>query len=215
MKNIHSALFVLAALIPCAAQADLAYRVEQVEIPVMVADDNQVFASMHKFYVGASYNFSMWDSFTDDTNVHVTGENTSSFDVSTGMRLYDTVRLDLNYSRTRARWSEFSLDGDTGLLSLIFDARIDSLYRVLRTQRVVPYVGVGGGLNWNSSDDVRFDTKITPVAAAMAGVGFELGERFSVDLGYRYMYMFTPKFDVIHDLAPTAHQFRAGFRVNL
>ena len=39
----------------------------------------------------------------------------------------------------------------------------------------------------------------------MAGLGVELGEHFALDLGYRYMYMFSPEFDVISDFAPVAH----------
>ena len=64
------------------------------------------------------------------------------------------------------------------------------------------------------ADGAKIDDKLSPVAAVMAGLGIELGEYFTIDAGYRYMYMFSPKFDVVDGLNPTAHQFRVGARIN-
>ena len=66
----------------------------------------------------------------------------------------------------------------------------------------------------NSADSAKIENKISPVISAMAGLGVELGAHFALDLGYRYMYMFSPEFDVISDFAPVAHQFRLGARVH-
>lgn len=204
-------------MLPMVSHAAIPYRVEQVEMPTVApvgGHDNQAFARRHRFYIGASYNFSMWDSYTDDKNVRVSGKNTSSFDVSAGVRLYDVFRLEANYINTRAEWNAFSLTGHTGMINAIVDARIDNIYRIFRSQHIVPYVGVGAGLNWNSPEDVHIENKISPVVAAIAGIGFDFGEHFTIDLGYKYFYMFTPEFDAVADLAPSAHQLRAGVRMN-
>ncbi len=208
---------LILSMLPFAANAAIPYRVEQVDMPVVIpasGHDSQAFARDHRFYIGASYNFSMWADYTDDANVCVDGKNTSSFDVSAGIRLYDVFRLEANYINTRAEWNAFSLTGHTGMLNAIFDARIDNIYRFFRSQHFVPYVGVGAGLNWNSAEDVHIDTKISPVVAAIAGLGIDFGEHFTIDLGYKYLYIFSPEFDMISDLSPSAHQFRAGVRVN-
>lgn len=210
-------LFGALCLLPMAANAAIPYRVEQVKMPAAAIPDGndvQAFARNYRFYLGGAYNFSMWNNGTDDANVSVAGKNTSSFEAVAGIRIVDTFRLEANYVRTNAKWNSFSLTGDTAFINAIFDARIDSMYRLFRSQKLVPYVGVGAGLTWNSVDNATIENKISPVAAAMAGLGIELGNRFTLDFGYRYVYMFSPNFDVIADFAPTAHQFRAGVRVN-
>jgi len=212
--------YLLAAtvcLMPYIANAAIPYRAQQNRMPAPTTPggrDSEAFARLHRFYVGGMYDFSMWQSYTDDNDVHAGGKNTSSFEAVAGVRISDTFRLEANYIRTRAKWNSFSMDGNTGFINAIFDARIDNLYRLFYTQHLVPYIGAGAGLSWNKADDAHIDNKITPAVAAMAGLGIELGEYFTIDAGYRYMYMFTPKFDVIKDLAPIAHQFRIGARVN-
>lgn len=205
-------------LTPCIADAAIPYRIQQNNVPSAAAtrggNDSQSFAREHRFYAGAMYDFSMWSGYTDKHDIHFDGKNTSSFEVVLGIRPYDIFRIEANYINTRAKWGDASLDGQTGFINAILDARIDSMYRLFYKQHLVPYVGVGAGLSWNSADNAHIDDKISPAVAAMAGLGIELGEWFTIDAGYRYMYMFTPKFDVIDNLAPTAHQFRIGARVN-
>lgn len=200
---------------PCVCSAAIPYRAQQAAAPAIVADidENQAFAAHHRFYAGAMYNFSMWQNATDG-DVHTGGKNTSSVEGVLGVRVSDTFRIEANYLRTDADWNAFSLTGDTVFLNAIVDARIDSLYRLFYRQRLIPYVGAGAGMSWNSSDDVKIDDSASPVLAALAGIGIEMGEYFTVDLGYRYFYMFRPKFDIMPDFAPAAHQFRAGVRIN-
>ncbi len=203
--------------VPMMANAAIPYRVEQIKKPAreVLGIDNEALARVRRFYIGGAYNFAMWQNYTDDTNASVTGKNTSSFEAIAGLRIYDTFRLEANYVRTKADWSQLSFTGDTALLNAIWDARIDNIYRLFRTQMLVPYVGVGAGLSWNSADDgIKMDKKITPVAAAMAGIGVEFNTIFALDFGYRYFYMFKPDIDVMPDLAPAAHQFRAGVRIS-
>ncbi len=211
-------IFTIAlSMMPMVATAAIPYRVEQVEMPVVLpasGHDSQALARQHRFYIGASYNLSMWDGYTDSNDGHISGKNTSSFDVSAGIRLYDVFRIEANYIDTRAEWNQFSLTGHTGMINAIIDARIDNIYRIFRSQRFVPYVGVGAGLNWNSVEDVHIKDKISPVVAAIAGIGIDFGKHFTIDLGYKYFYMFSPDFDTVSDFAPAAHQFRAGVRVN-
>ncbi|MBD5389323.1 porin family protein [bacterium] len=202
---------------PILANAAVPYRV-QTRGPIAGNTDNDTeqFARAHRFYVGASYNLSAWqDAGTPSAYIpSVGGKNTSSFDISAGMRIYDTFRLEANYTRADAQWRGFSMTGDVAMINAVVDARMDALYRLFQTQRIVPYVGVGAGVSFNSAEHIQIDNKTTPAAAALAGIGFELGEWFTVDLGYRYLYIFEPKFNGLDDLAPTAHQFRAGIRVN-
>lgn len=218
MKMKTKILFsLICAIIATSANAAIPYRVQQVNMPAADTPnghDAEAFARDKRFYVGGMYNFSMWDKFTDDENTHIGGKNTSSFEGLAGIRLYDIFRIEANYIRTNAKYDTFKLTGDTAMVNAIFDARIDNIYRLFYRQRLVPYVGVGGGLSWNSATDIHIDDKIAPVAAVMAGIGVEMGPYFTVDLGYRYFYMFSPKFDGIKDLNPTANQFRAGVRVN-
>ena len=212
VKLIIGALCLMAT----SANAAIPYRVEQVVMPATTVDgnDREAFAREHRFYIGAMYDFSMWQAYTDKNDVHVSGDNTSSFDIVAGIRIYDTFRVEANYARTVAKWDDIELTGNTLFLNGIIDARIDSLYRLFRSQYLVPYVGAGVGLSGNTVENAKIDDKLSPAVAVMAGLGIELGEYFTIDAGYRYMYMFTPKFDGIDGLNPTAHQFRVGARVN-
>ncbi len=208
-------LFSIMCMMPMMANAAIPYRTEQVNMPVDTTpvNDDQALARLRRFYVGGAYDFSMWNNGADDT-VGISGKNTSSFEAVVGMRVTDIFRLDANYIRTSAKWDAFDMTGDTAMINAYFDARIDSMYRLFYRQRMVPYVGVGAGVSWNSADGAKIENKISPVISAMAGLGVELGEHFALDLGYRYMYMFSPEFDVISDFAPVAHQFRLGARVH-
>ena len=208
-------LFSIMCMMPMMANAAIPYRTEQVNMPVDTTpvNDDQALARLRRFYVGGAYDFSMWNNGADDT-VGISGKNTSSFEAVVGMRVTDIFRLDANYIRTSAKWDAFDMTGDTAMINAYFDARIDSMYRLFYRQRMVPYVGVGAGVSWNSADGAKIENKISPVISAMAGLGVELGEYFALDLGYRYMYMFSPEFDVISDFAPVAHQFRLGARVH-
>lgn len=206
----------LLVLLPMTANAAIPYRVEQTTTPVVEYDgynDSESLARARRFYVGAAYNFSMWQSGSDDF-VSVDGKNTSSFEVMIGVRAFDTFRVEANYIHTDAKWNAFSLTGETAMLNAIFDARIDSLYRVFREQILVPYVGIGAGISFNSTDDVEIDRKMSPVMAVMAGMGIEFNDHFALDIGYRYFYMFDPKFDVISDFPVISHQLRAGVRIS-
>ncbi|MDO4423397.1 MAG: outer membrane beta-barrel protein [Pseudomonadota bacterium] len=204
-------LLPILCLLPSVAGAAIPYRVEQLKMPAPAED----FSDINRFYIGGAYNFAMWQNYTDEDNVSVNGKNTSSFEFMAGYRIFDTFRMELNYLRTDAQYNAFSFSGDTFFVNAIWDARIDSMYRLFRSQMLVPYVGVGGGLSWNSADDgVHLDNKIAPVAAAMAGVSVEFNKIFALDFGYRYFYMFNPGTDIVSDLNPSAHQFRAGARIS-
>ena len=210
--------FAVCMMAPVVASADIKYRVEQISMPAVItpyATDSQSFARDHRFYVGAMYNFSMWDSYTDDNNVFAGGKNTNSFEGVVGVRPYDIFRVELNYIHSDARWSDFKLSGETAMVNAFLDARLNSLYRLFYLQRLVPYVGLGAGITWNhGADNTEIGRQYVPTVGAMAGLGIELGTWFTVDLGYRYLFMLTPQFDAVSDLNPTANQFRAGVRIN-
>lgn len=214
------AKFILPFLcaLPMAANAAIPYRVEQIKTPAAEVPsglDNEAYARTRRFYVGGMYNFAMWQNFTDDNDISINGKNSNSFEGIAGLRIYDTFRMELNYLRTNAEYNALSLTGDTFFANAIWDARIDNIYRIFRSQMIVPYVGVGAGLSWNSADDgVSLDKKISPVAAALAGISVEFSSIFALDFGYRYFYMFEPGTDVIEKLNPSSHQFRVGARVS-
>ncbi len=203
---------------PMVANAAIPYRVEQIKTPVVDTPsgiDNEAYARTRRVYVGGAYNFAMWQNFTDDNDISINGKNSSSFEGIAGLRIYDTFRMELNYLRTNAEWNDLSLTGDTFMINAIWDARIDNIYRIFRSQMIVPYVGVGAGLSWNSADDgATLDNKISPAAAALAGISVEFSSIFALDFGYRYFYMFEPGTDVIEKLNPSSHQFRVGARVS-
>ncbi len=207
----------LMALMPIAGNAAILYRVEQVNMPTDTSEnqfnDSQAFARRHRFYVGGMYNFSMWADDVDN-DIRAKGKHTSSYEAVAGIRLFDVFRLEANYIHTDAKWDLFSLTGDGAMINAIVDTRIDSLYRVFYTQRIVPYVGGGMGMSWNTAKNVDIKDSVSPMIGAMAGIGIELGENFTLDFGYRYLYMFAPKFSGMDNMAPIAHQLRAGVRVN-
>lgn len=207
-------LFIIAMLAPNVATAAMPYRAATSSRgAINVMDNIRPTAASHRFYVGGGYTFAAWDGAADGV-ARVSGRDTSSFDVVAGYRAADWFRMELDYSRVDARFSGFKLHGDAVMVNAIFDARLDSMYRIIHRQTIIPYVGVGAGASFNSARNAHIDDDVSAVFAALAGFGIEMGDRFTVDLGYRYFYMTEPKFDVIRDLAPSAHQFRAGVRVN-
>lgn len=211
---------LLTTLAACAltmsANAEIIYRVQQTNLPSENAqNDNTVLSGQKRFYIGGAYNFSIWSDYTDDTNLTLTGTDTSSFEIMTGMRIYDTFRIEANYVRTDAKWNKIHMTGDTLFLNAIFDARIDNLYRLFHTQMLVPYVGIGAGITWNAqANNTNIQNTTTATVGALAGISVEFNPIFALDFGYRYFYMFTPDFDTISDMAPSAHQFRAGARIH-
>ncbi len=211
---------LLTTLATCAltmsANAEIIYRVQQTNLPSENAqNDNTVLSGQKRFYIGGAYNFSIWSDYTDKNNLTLTGTDTSSFEIMTGLRIYDTFRIEANYVHTNAKWNKVSLTGDTVFLNAIFDARIDSLYRLFHTQMLVPYVGIGAGITWNAqANNTNIQNTTTATVGALAGISVEFNPIFALDFGYRYFYMFTPDFDTISDMAPSAHQFRAGARIH-
>ena len=211
MKKI---LFCLFCLVPIAANAEITYRVQKTWEETGKDAARDVFASKHRFYAGAMYNLSMWQNYTSDDNITADGKDTSGFDVMIGIRWFDTFRIEADYFTTRAKWNTFTVNTNTAFLNLIVDARIDSLYRMFYKQKLIPYIGAGAGATWTSGEDIVVESDTVPSFAVMAGLGIEFGERFTLDIGYRYMYMLKPGIQGIRDLAPNANQFRVGARVN-
>jgi len=206
----------LLCILPVAANATIPYRSELIRdlSDEGSANDSESFARERRFYIGGGYNFSMWQNGADEL-VSVVGKNTSSFEGSIGVRVYDTFRLEANYYKLKADWDAFSISGNTLFVNAIFDARIDSAYRLFHKQVLVPYVGFGAGMSSNSvNNNVTMENKVSPVLSALVGVGIEMGDRFTLDLGYRYLFMSSPKFSVIENFTPSANQLRIGARVN-
>ncbi len=214
-------LIYLLCLLPMSAGAEVIYRVQKTgDVPENASADGKsgaretdTFAAQHRFYVGGMYNLSIWQDAVNHTDV-IDGETTSGFDVVAGYRIYDILRIEANYMNTRAEWDGFAINANTVFLNAIVNARINSLYRFFYKQKIVPYVGVGAGMAFTDGDGVHVDSDAVVSLAAMAGLGLELGEHFTIDVGYRYLYMFGPDVGVVSDLNPSAHQLRAGVRIN-
>ena len=203
-------LMTMLCIMPTMAGAAIPYRTELSKSSSEYSGLNQ-----HRFYVGGAYDFSMWQSFTNDADISVSGKNTSGFDLYAGMRFSDTFRIEANYMHAKARWGQFSTKNDAFLLNAIIDARIDSIYSLFQSQAFVPYIGIGAGASWNKSDDdIVFGNKVSPIVSAIAGVSVEFNNIFALDFGYKYLYMFNPDINVIADLNPAAHQFRVGARIS-
>jgi opacity protein-like surface antigen len=107
-------------------------------------------------------------------------------------------------------------------------------YDIARLDRFTPYVGAGVGLAYNKLGGVSFtgnpaltnviegDSKWSLAWSLMAGVGIQITERTTLDIGYRYLDMgkaesgtldnlgFTNPKVRIDDLA--AHEFKIGLR---
>ena len=211
MKKILVCLF---CLVPIAANAEITYRVQKTWTGDGTDAAREAYASKHRFYFGGVYNFSIWQDYTTDDNITADGRDTSGFDVMLGIRWLDTFRIEADYFTAKAKWNDFSIDTNTLFLNAIVDARIDSLYRMFYKQKLVPYVGAGVGATWTNGKDVSVDNDTVASFAVMAGLGIEFGERFALDIGYRYMYMLKPGIEGFRDLAPNANQIRIGARVN-
>ena len=107
-------------------------------------------------------------------------------------------------------------------------------YDIARLDQFTPYVGAGVGLAYNKTGGVSFtanpaltnviegDSRWSLAWSLMAGVGIQLSERTTLDIGYRYIDMgraesgtldnlgFTNPRVRIDDLA--AHEFKVGLR---
>lgn len=206
-------IFLLICALPLTAQSGVLYSVETVGSPNESAINNEAFASKHRFYAGAMYDFSIWQDYTDD-NMIADGKNASGFDIVAGVRVSDSFRIEADYLNTRAKWDSFSLDTNTIFLNALVDARIDNVYRLFHNQVFVPYVGAGVGMTFVSGNDTDVDKDTVASMAAIAGIGIELSETVTFDFGYRYMYMFKPHATAMPDLRPRAHQLRGGIRFN-
>jgi opacity protein-like surface antigen len=208
----------LLCALPMMANAAIPYRVEQIKTPVADVPsglDNESLARMRRFYIAGMYNMSLWQDYTNEHDVSIHGKDAGGFEVMAGVRIVDTFRTEINYAHNDAKWDEMSFQTDALMVNAIIDARIDNLYRPLRNQMIVPYVGLGAGLSWNSANDgIELDKKVTPVMSAMAGLAFEFNDIFALDLGYKYFYMFKPESNVMPELNPVAHQLRAGARIS-
>ena len=204
-------LILLLCIMPTYAGAEVLYTV-QGTIEENVEQYN-TYAARNRFYVGGAYNFSLWQDYIEDT-ILANGKESFGFDAIFGIRATDIFRIEGNYMYTRAKFDEFSIRTNTALVNAIIDARIDAPYRFFYNQHLVPYIGAGGGLTWVKGIDVSLGKELVPVANVMAGLGIEFDEFLTVDLGYRYIYMFGPGVETMPDFVPRAHQFRAGLRMN-
>ena len=198
-------LFYLLCVLPMSAVAEVVYSEPR---PMAIESD---FASQHRFYIGGMYNMSWWQNYADDVDL-IHGKTESAFDGIIGARISNNFRLEADYMYANAKWDKFSIKTGTLFFNAIADARIDKMYDVFYHQHLVPYVGVGAGVTWYGGDSVENDMNVS--LAALAGIAIELGEYFAFDIGYRYVYMLNPDVNIMPKLNPSAHQLRAGMRVN-
>ena len=203
-------LICLLTVLPLQAGATVIYSVQKTGT---VSNAGETFAAQHRFYVGGMYDFSMWSNYSDGAFV-AKGSESSGFDAVIGIRVSDIFRIEADYMQTQAKWDSFAIGTNSLFANVILDARLDAPYRFFYNQHLVPYVGLGGGLAWVDGVEVTTKKDTVAVAAALAGIGIEFDDFFTVDLGYRYVYMFASNVDVAPNLAPNGHQLRAGIRLN-
>jgi opacity protein-like surface antigen len=98
---------------------------------------------------------------------------------------------------------------------------------------LVPYVGAGVGLAYNRMEDVAFtgnalanviggDNRWSLAWSLMAGVGYQVSDRATLDFGYRYIDMGKAESGIIDNTGATnpkmriddlaAHEFKVGLR---
>ncbi|GHS98988.1 hypothetical protein FACS189421_08610 [Bacteroidia bacterium] len=222
MKKISFIFSLFSILCICAGGANAMPYVAQHSGGASASDESELpssesFAQRRRFYVGGDYNFSIWQSDIDAAQ-RFQGKTAGSFDVMAGVRLYDIFRVEANYYQTRANWDGVSLSGNAAFINAIFDGRIDSPYQFFRRQYFVPYVGLGVGMSWNTSDGADINKEKSFAMAALAGLAVEFNDTFALDFGYRYLYMAAPEFEMpggtAKHFAPVAHQIRAGARIS-
>ena len=220
---------ILCSLFSFSASAEIIYATEKGRTAQRTAagqtTNETSFADERPFYLGAAYNYTMWEKFTDRPLLLDAHQN-SSLDIMAGLRPLDWLRTEINYYHVRFDLAGRRLwvDGNAFFVNVIVDARMNHLYRFLSRQWFVPYVGVGAGVSWNNlhcdvpSLQAKMERHVPFTWTAMAGVAIEFNDSFALDLGYRYMHMASPKMYIwgyeLDDLTPVSHQFRAGFRVS-
>ena len=104
-------LFTIICITPMTANAAIPYRVEQINMPTV--HENETYASEHRFYIGGMYNLSLWQNYTDDTNLAINGKSTQNFEVLAGIRIFDTFRMELNYVHQTAKWNQLEFGRGT------------------------------------------------------------------------------------------------------
>jgi opacity protein-like surface antigen len=107
-------------------------------------------------------------------------------------------------------------------------------YDIARFDRFTPYVGAGVGLAYNKTGGVSFtdnaalvnviegDSRWSLAWSLMAGVGVQLTERTTLDIGYRYLDMGKAESGIIDNIGfvnpkvriddLAAHEFKVGLR---
>jgi opacity protein-like surface antigen len=133
-------------------------------------------------------------SFLDWT----TNDNAPVFGGGVGLQINDYLRTDI-----RADWAgnydvapgaDMSITTVTG--NIYFDWANDSAF--------TPYLGAGLGWGWANGDGVPDDNGLT--YSLMAGVGIDVTESVTVDVGYRMREV------LIDNQNPLEHQVMAGVR---
>ena len=139
----------------------------------------------------AGWSFLDWAGGDDDDALALGG--------GAGVRINDNLRADV-----RLDWAgEYDIapgadmSVTTVLGNLYFDLDNDSAF--------TPYVGAGGGYGWTSIDGSGGDDDGVAFAL-MAGVGVDLSENVTIDLGYRYRDVLISGDD------PQEHQLLGGVR---
>ena len=137
------------------------------------------------------WSFLDWGGGDDDNALAVGG--------GAGYRFNDNLRTDL-----RLDWAgdyEVAPDADlsvtTVLGNLYFDMANDTMF--------TPYLGAGAGYGWTSNDGGGDDDGVA--FALMAGVGIDMTDNITLDLGYRFRDVMVSGSD------PMEHQILGGVRI--
>ena len=107
-------------------------------------------------------------------------------DIGAGYALDNELRLEaeLAYRHNRTDPVDFDDSPPTRATVNATSAMVNAYYDFNRGGRWQPYVGIGGG--YARVDVKHLDHDTSWAWQAMAGIGYELGEHTTVDVGYRY-----------------------------
>ena len=170
-------------------------------------NNSKVLAENRPFYISGFYNLNFWQD-KSDKNIEIKGNQTKSFDFAVGHRMYDTFRLEANYSQINAEYNKLSFSNNSLILNLIFDARVDSVYRIFKRQLLMPYIGFGFGTSWG-------DVKSNFIALGLLGISVELEDFIHLDFGYKYTFLSSiNNLEDYEKISPISNGIRAGIRVN-
>lgn len=204
MKLKKFLFFILCLFISSFSKANVLYTSE-------LKDENKInksktLAENRPLYIAGFYNLNFWQDKSNKIH-QIKGKESKSFDIVIGHRVYDTFRIEANYTQINTKYDKFSFSNNGINLNFLFDGRVDSIYRIFKRQLLMPYIGFGVGTSWG-------DIKGNFIASGLFGISLELEDFIHLDFGYKYTYMSPINLKNMENFSPISNGIKAGIRIN-